>query len=79
MALDEAKRILQYGPSQQKIQVVKSVLGVLARQAAAGQDAVANEMRLRMESLMASMRDVPVLERTVSETYVIDAEIVEEE
>jgi hypothetical protein len=79
MALAEAKNILEYGPSQQKIQVVKSVLGVLARQAAAGQDAVANEMRLRMESLMASMRDVPVLERTISETYVIDAEIVEEE
>jgi hypothetical protein len=77
LALTEAKNILQYGPSQQKIQVVKSVLGVLARQAAAGQDAVANEMRLRMEALMSSMRDVPVLERTISETYVIDAEIVE--
>jgi hypothetical protein len=31
-----------------------------------------------MEALMSSMRDVPVLERTISETYVIDAEIVEE-
>ena len=78
LALQEAKNILEYGPSQQKIQIVKSVLGVLARQAAAGQDAVANEMRLRMETLMASMRDVPVLERTISEVVVIDAEIVEE-
>jgi hypothetical protein len=78
MALQEAKNILQYGPSQQKIQVVKSVLGVLARQAAAGQDAVANEMRVKMEALMVSMRDVPVLERTISETYIVDAEIVEE-
>jgi hypothetical protein len=80
MALHEAKLILQFGPSQQKIQVVRSVLGVLARQAAAGQDAVANEMRTKMESLMASMRDVPVLDKAPPAVVIndyIDAEIIE--
>lgn len=79
LALREAKLILEYGPSQQKIQVVRSVLGVLARQAAAGQDAVANEMRLKMEALLTSMRDVPMLETVVTERDYVDAEVVEED
>jgi hypothetical protein len=79
MALTEAKLILQYGPSQQKIQIVRSVLGVLARQAAAGQDAVASEMRAKMEALLLSMREVPVLETVITERDYVDAEVVEEE
>lgn len=80
LALDQAKLILQYGPSQQKIQVVRSVLGVLARQAAAGQDAVASEMRVKMEALMTSMRDVPMLDTTVvGEHDFIDAEVIGED
>jgi hypothetical protein len=79
LALQEAKLILQYGPSQQKIQVVRSVLGVLARQAAAGQDAVASEMRTKIEALMLSMREVPMLETVVTERDFVDAEIVEED
>jgi hypothetical protein len=79
LALDRAKLILQYGPSQQQIQVVRSVLGVLARQAAAGQDAVASEMRLKLEALMSTMRDVPILEPIVGEQDFIEAEIVDED
>lgn len=79
LALKEAKLILEYGPSQQKIQVVRSVLGVLARQAAAGQDAVANEMRLKMEALMMSMREVPILETVITERDYVDAEVIEED
>lgn len=80
IALRQAKLILEYGPSQQKIQVVRAVLGVLARQAAAGQDAAASEMRVRMEALMTSMRDVPELTTlVVTDHDFIDAEIVEED
>lgn len=79
LALKEAKLILEFGPSQQKIQVVRSVLGVLARQAAAGQDAVASEMRVKMEALMMSMRDVPILDTVVTEHDYIDAEVVDED
>lgn len=79
MALREAKLILQYGPSQQKIQVVKSVLGVLARQAAAGQDAMASEMRQRMEALMAEMREVPQLTQIVRDSDIIDAEVISDD
>jgi len=78
LALNEAKLILQFGPSNQKIQIIRSVLGVLARQAAAGQDAVSAEMRIKMEALMASMRDVPQLTTIVGEHDFIEAEIVEE-
>lgn len=78
MALNEAKLILEYGPSQQKIQVIRSVLGVLARQAAAGQDAVASEMRLKMELLMTEMRNVPQLTTVVGEHDFIEAEVVDE-
>lgn len=78
MALNEAKVILQFGPSQQKIQIIRSVLGVLARQAAAGQDAVANEMRVKMELLMAEMRNVPQLTTVVGEHDFIEAEVVED-
>ena len=78
LALSEAKKILKYGPSPQKIQIIRGVLGVLARQAAAGQDAVAAEMRLKMEALMASMRDVPQLTTIVGDHDFIEAEIVEE-
>jgi hypothetical protein len=77
MALNEAQRILEFGPSQQKIQIIRSVLGVLARQAAAGQDAVASEMRVRMEALMADMRAVPVLTTIVGEHDFVDAEVVD--
>jgi hypothetical protein len=77
MALTEARRILEFGPSQQKIQIVRSVLGVLARQAAAGQDAVAMEMRLRMEALMSDMRAVPQLTTIVGEHDFVDAEVIE--
>jgi hypothetical protein len=80
LALREAKLILQFGPSQQKIQVVRAVLGVLARQAAAGQDAAASEMRLKMEALMSSMREVPMINAVVvGEHDYIDAEVVEDE
>jgi Trm5-related predicted tRNA methylase len=79
LALNEARRILEFGPSQQKIQIIRSVLGVLARQAAAGQDAVATEMRLRMESLMSEMRNVPQLPVVVTDRdFVVEAEIVDE-
>lgn len=78
MALREAKMILQFGPSSQKIQIIRGVLGVLARQAAAGQDAVAAEMRIKMEALMASMRDVPQLTTVVGEHDFIEAEVIEE-
>ena len=78
MALREAKMILQFGPSSQKIQIIRGVLGVLARQAAAGQDAVAAEMRLKMEALMASMREVPQLTTVVGEHDFIEAEVVDE-
>jgi hypothetical protein len=79
LALNEAKLILQYGPSQQKLQVIRGVLGVLARQAAAGQDAVALEMRLKMETLMASMRDVPQLTTIVGERdFIVEAEVIDE-
>lgn len=78
MALNEAKLILQFGPSSQKIQIIRGVLGVLARQAAAGQDAVANEMRIKMELLMAEMRNVPQLTTVVGEHDFIEAEVVEE-
>jgi hypothetical protein len=79
IALNEARRILEYGPSQQKIQIIRSVLGVLARQAAAGQDAVALEMRLRMEALMTEMRNVPQLPVVVTERdFIVEAEIVDE-
>jgi len=77
LALNEATRILQFGPSQQKIQIIRSVLGVLARQAAAGQDAVASEMRLRMEALMSDMRAVPQLTTVVGEHDFVDAEVIE--
>ena len=79
IALREAKTILQFGPSQQKIQIIRSVLGVLARQAAAGQDAVAAEMRIKMELLMSDMRNVPQLTTVVGEHDFIEAEIVDEE
>jgi len=79
LALAEAKLVLQFGPSQQKIQVIRSVLGVLARQAAAGQDAVANEMRLKMEALMSSMREVPILDRVVREGDFIEAEVIDDD
>lgn len=79
LALNEAKLILEYGPSQQKIQIIRGVLGVLARQAAAGQDAVATEMRLKMETLMASMREVPQLPVVVGEhDFIVEAEIIDE-
>lgn len=78
MALNEAKLILQFGPSSQKIQIIRGVLGVLARQAAAGQDAVANEMRIKMELLMAEMRNVPQLTTVVGEHDFIEAEVVDE-
>lgn len=77
IALNEARRILEFGPSQQKIQIIRSVLGVLARQAAAGQDAVASEMRLRMEALMSEMRAVPQLTTIVGEHDFVDAEVIE--
>jgi hypothetical protein len=79
IALNEARRILEYGPSQQKIQIIRSVLGVLARQAAAGQDAVAAEMRVRMEALMTDMRNVPQLPVVVTDRdFIVEAEIVDE-
>lgn len=78
MALNEAKLILQFGPSSQKIQIVRGVLGVLARQAAAGQDAVANEMRVKMELLMAEMRNVPQLTTVVGEHDFIEAEVIDD-
>lgn len=77
LALNEAHRILQFGPSQQKIQIIRSVLGVLARQAAAGQDAVAAEMRMRMEALMSDMRAVPQLTTIVGEHDFVDAEVID--
>jgi hypothetical protein len=80
LALKEAKLMVQYGTTSQKTQIVKSVLGVLARQAAAGQDAAANEMRVKMEALMLSMRTVPELDVvTVGEEDFIDAVIVEDD
>lgn len=79
LALAEAKLILRFGPSQQKIQVIRGVLGVLAKQAAAGQDAVAAEMRAKMELLMASMRDVPILDKVVTEQEIIDVEVVDDD
>lgn len=78
LALNEAKMILQFGPTQQKIQIIRSVLGVIARQAAAGQDAAANEIRLRMEALMAEMRNVPQLTTVVGEHDFIEAEVVDD-
>lgn len=78
MALNEAKLILQFGPSSQKIQIIRGVLGVLARQAAAGQDAVANEMRVKMELLMSEMRNVPQLTTIVGEHDFIEAEVIDE-
>ena len=78
MALNEAKIIFQFGPSQQKIQIIRSVLGVLARQAAGSQDAAAAEIRLRMEALMSEMRNVPQLTTVVGEHDFIEAEIIEE-
>jgi hypothetical protein len=78
LALREAKFILQFGPSQQKIQIVKSVLGVLARQAAAGQEAMASDMRHKMEVLMADMRNVPALTTVVTDHSFVEAEIVDE-
>lgn len=78
IALNEAKIILQFGPSQQKIQIIRSVLGVLARQAAAGQDAVSAEMRIKMELLMTEMRNVPQLTTVVGEHDFIEAEVIDE-
>jgi hypothetical protein len=78
LALDQAKLILRFGPSQQKIQVIRSVLGVIARQAAAGQDATAAEMRAKMETLLSSMRNVPMLDKVVTDEEIIDVEVVDE-
>ena len=74
MALREAKRILEFGPSQQKMQIVRGVLAVLARQAAAGHDAVGSEMRVRMEILMADLRNVPEIPLVVTDTDFVEAE-----
>lgn len=79
LALNEAKLILRFGPSQQKIQVVRAVLGVLARQAAAGQDEAAAEMRYRMAELMSEMRNVPALDKVVTEHDFIDVEVLGDE
>lgn len=77
-ALEQAKLILRYGPSQQKIQVIRSVLGVLAKQAAAGQDAGAAVMRSHMEELMREMRNVPELDVIVTDQDILDVEVIEE-
>jgi hypothetical protein len=54
------------------------VLGVIARQAAAGQDATAAEMRAKMETLLSSMRNVPMLDKVVTDEEIIDVEVVDE-
>ena len=77
LALKQAKLILEFGPSQQKIQVIRSVLGVIAKTAAAGQNSAASEMRAKMELLMSSMRDVPMLDKVVTDQDIIDVQVVD--
>jgi len=79
LVLREAKRIILYGPTQQKLSIIKSFLGVMARQAAVGQDQQATEMRLKLELLMSDMRNVPQLGLpVVGDRDFIEAEIVED-
>lgn len=75
MALKEAFLILEFGPSEQKMSIIKSVLGGLTRQATAGETSGTEEIRVAFDKLLAEAKDVPKLTTIVSETDFVSAEL----
>lgn len=75
LALKEAFLILEFGPSEQKMSIIKSVLGGLTKQATAGETSGTEEIRVAFDQLLADVKDVPKLTTVVSETDFISAEL----
>lgn len=55
----KAEMILEFGPTEQKLAIIKSVLGSAARTAAAEPAGGHDELKIKFEELMQEVRDVP--------------------
>lgn len=76
LALKQAFLMLEFGPTDQKLAIVKTVLSSLTRQATAGEASGTEEMRIAFESFVEDMKHVPELETVVTETDFLDVEVV---
>lgn len=76
LALKQAFLMLEFGPTDQKLAIIKTVLGALARQATAGEASGAEEMRIAFETFVEDMKTVPELSTVVTETDFLDVEVV---
>lgn len=76
MALKEAFLILEFGPSEQKMSIIKSVVGGLTRQATAGETSGAEEIRVAFDQFLADQKDVPELTTIVTDSSFVDAQVI---
>lgn len=75
-ALREAHTILEFGPTEQKMVVIKSMLGGLSRHVAATSSSEVDDQRTEWEAMLVEMRTegIPERERIVTDDSILDVE-----
>lgn len=75
-ALREAHRILEFGPTPQKMVVIRSMLGGLSRHVTAGNSSEEQQARTEFEAFLLDMRTggIPERERVVTDDSFLDVE-----
>lgn len=75
-ALREAHLILEFGPTEQKMTVIKAMLSGLSRHVATSSSGEAEEARSEFEAILVEMRTqgIPERDRVVTDSDIIDVE-----
>lgn len=75
LAIQEAHKTLEFGPTEQKMMIIKSLLGGNAIRFASASGGRGEEMRQELDELFAEVRTVPKSVEVVTETGIEEEEI----
>lgn len=70
--LKQAFLTVEFGPSEPRNQIVKTMLSGMVRSVTAGQSSETEEMRVALTALFSDMTDVPSVSTLVTETDILD-------